>query len=151
MVVALSQFTWTFPGGKPKQEVTEVVLVNNVQKIIDITVPTGKIWILLRTKIVNCDDVGRNITVSKYKEAGKTNLIASFIRGIAVGASAVVYIPNPYVQATIASAIPDTILQNPEIFVAGNTLSITWAAGGASTGATDADGLVIEYLEIDAP
>lgn len=144
---SMSELVWTFPGGKPKQEVTEIVLVNNVEKVVDITVPTGKLWLLLSIKMVNDDDVNRTSTINKYKEAAKTNLITTLVAGLVILANGgLMHWPNNYVDAMDAKSP-----FYPELLVAGNLLSIIWAAGGASAGATDVDGLVIEYLEIDAP
>jgi len=140
---------WTFPGGKLKQEVTSVVLVNNTAKTIDTVVPTGKRWLLLGVKLTNIDDVTRDVSVTLYKEAGKTNVLATlmFVSALAANGAAILMWPNNYVSTT--SKIEKS--SDPILLVAGNTINVYWATGGASTGATDADGLVIEYLEVDAP
>jgi len=144
----MSQFAWTFPGGKLKQEVTSVVLVNTTIKIVDVTVPAGKMWMLLKIKVANGDDVNRDIYIHIYKEAGKTNLLDMLIdtRQAAAGGGYVVW-PNNYAGVAWTEGHGS---ERP-ILVAGNTIQITWSDPGASTGATDADGLVICYLEIDAP
>lgn len=145
MVVTLS-LVHTFPGGKPEQSVTSITLVNNTQKIQLVTVPTGKIWILLGIKVRNPDDVDRAVTIRKYKEAAKTNEIAVlFSVSLATGVAG--HWPTEGLSST-ASRPSST--KPAEIMIAGNSLEITWAAGGASAGGTDADGLVIEYLELDA-
>lgn len=142
----MSQFVWTFPGGKLKQPVTSLTLVNNTEKVEDIAVPTGKIWVLLSVKARNPDDVTRDISVRTYKEAAKTNQISILTTQTVVPASVVQW-PN-----TDPSSLYRQIPSVPaELLAAGNVLEITWAAGGASAGGTDADGLVIAYLEIDAP
>lgn len=139
-----NQFAWTFPAGNIHQEVTSVPLVNNTELIIDVSVPTGKIWFLLGVKAVNGDDVARDITIVIYKEAAKTNLLKTLnYANTADGVS--LQWPASNNSATLVG------MYSPQILVAANKISITWAAGGASTGATDADGLIIEYLEIDTP
>ena len=146
-MVALSQFAWTFPGGKHKQEVTSLTLANNTAKTNDIVVPTGKIWILLGIKITNPDDVGRNIVIRLYKEAAKTNLLRTFQTATAMSASGEYQWPSGTISV-ISHCRPNIPC---ELLSAGNTLSIIWDTGGASAGGTDADGQVLDYLEIDAP
>jgi len=141
----LSEFVWTFPGGKLVQEVTSLTLVNNTAKTVDKTVPSGKRWILLAFRFSNPDDVARTLTCNKYKEAGKTNYIKRLTSNAAVGAASWIQFPNvtPSVTAQSQPTRPFEVLE------AGNTLSFVWATGGASAGGTDADGLVLEYLEMD--
>lgn len=143
----MSQFTWTFPGGKLKQEVTEVILVNNVTKTIDVLVPAGKIWILLGVKLLNPDDVDRTVNIYKYKEAAKTNLIATLFTAAITAVTELGHWPFVGAAGNTMRSFPT----NPaEMLASGNVLSIVWTTGGASAGGTDADGLVVEYLEIDA-
>jgi len=137
--------SWIFWGGKLVQAVTSIVLVNATAKTQDTTVGTGKRWLLLGIKAVNGDDVTRNITMSIYKEAAKTNLLRNLYYEAAIGANGgVAQWPNCQIQIT-------NYLHNwaPILLEAGNTISVVWASGGASTGSTDADGLVVEYLEVD--
>lgn len=137
---------WVFPGGQFKQEVTSVVLVNDTAKTIDLLVPAGKYWIILDIKAINGDDVARNILISKYLEAAATNLIG-VLYDAARNAGAHAYFPN-----MDNANYPRHVASSPaELAIGGNIIRITWAAGGASTGATDADGLVIEYLEVNYP
>lgn len=133
-----------FPAGKLQQSVTSVTVANNTAKTIDTTVPSGKRWILLSIRVTNPDDVQRTINIYKFKEAAKTNEIARFISNATNAGGRVHW---PYNASPISSRV---IPSSPaEIFDAGNTLSVVWAAGGVSGGGTDADGLVIEYLEVD--
>lgn len=137
-----------FPGGRVRQEATSVVLVNNTLKVIDTAVPDGKRWVVLSIKAMNPDNVDRTVSIRLYKEALKTNEIALLLSQSlsAAGAERGMW-PN-----TIATHAARSIAAIPgEVLVAGNTINIQWAAGGASAGATDADGLVIEYLETDQP
>lgn len=141
----MNNFAWNFQGGKLNQSVISVTLVNNTAKTIDITVPAGKRWMFLGLKITNPDNVARNINVHLYKEAGKTNLIKRILVQTGVAASGERYYPNSVTATlTVMSFYVPTFLEG------GNTIESVWAAGGASAGGTDADGLVIEYLEIDA-
>lgn len=146
----MGDINWTFPGGKLKQEPTSITLVNNTQLATLITVPTGKLWILRSIKVANPDDVNRVIIVNKWKEVAKTTLITILTTGYtanAVGASLVHWPSTTMDDATMADKP-----SHPEILVAGNTIEVIYAAGGASAGGgPDADGIVIEYLEIDAP
>ena len=139
---------FTFPGGKLKQEVTSITLVNNVIYIHDETVPTGKLWILLGIKFVNGDNVTRTVTINKYKTASKALLLAKLASEIDLAANGGVrHWPN----LNVTGAVRGAATKPAEFLAAGNTLEVKWAAGGASAGFVDADGLAIEYLEIDAP
>lgn len=133
-----------FHAGKKEIAVTSVTLVNNTAKTIDTVVPASEKWQLLNIKVVNCDDVARNVTVIHYKEAAKTNLVKVFGYIAALGAAGVFNMPS----STTAISDKLTFWTAPQILHAGETISVIWAAGGASTGATDADGLVIEYLRL---
>lgn len=133
----------TFPGGELKQAVTSIVLVDNVAKTVDTTVPANKMWILITVRLVNGDDVARVCALHKFKESGKTNRIKTYA-STSIAAGAALQFPGGVDTATSMKN-----LAQPELFVEGNTLSAIWAAGGASTGSTDADGLVLEYLELD--
>lgn len=136
----------SFPAGKIGQEVTSVTLANNTAKTVDTTVPAGKKWILISIKITNPDDVQRTCSMYKYKEAAKTNVIKIYDSS-AVGAGGTAQHPNSITGVRTATEFHP---QPAEILAPGNTISVGWAAGGASSGGTDADGLVIEYLEVPA-
>lgn len=132
------------PGGTLVQSVTSVVVVNNTAKTLDTVVPAGERWILLSVKLTNPDDVNRPVWLHKFKEAGKTNMLAKLAIVTSVGALA----DNNWPTAPTIST-SRMIAANPsEILEAGNTLESYWGAGGASTGGTSADGLVIEYLKV---
>jgi len=130
--------------GKIVQSVTSITLVNNTAKTVNVTVPSGKRWLLLSLKMGQPDNVQRTLTVDKYKEAAKTNFMGPLVT-VGLGVGILQLWPTNDAVHTIRN-----IACNPaEIMHDGNTLAITWAAGGASAGGTDADGLVYEYLEID--
>lgn len=138
----MSQFAWTFPAGNIHQEVTSITLVNNTAKTEEVLVPTGKIWLLMFIKMTNSDDVQRTLSCNLWLETAKTNLLARMFY-VATGAAGSTYWPGG--ETDIEGEVGTLIL------VGGNKLECTWAAGGASTGAVDADGLVMCYLEIDVP
>jgi len=131
---------WAAPAGKLIQEVTSITLVNNTQKTVDTTVPANKIWILKNIIAFNPDDVARTVSFKKYKEAAKTNLIKKY-NGRAITTGSIIW-PAP-ANDDVTKAVSED-----EILVEGNTIEVDWLSGGASAGGTDADGLVIEYLEI---
>lgn len=143
----MSQFAWTFPGGKFHQEVTSITLVNNIEKVIDTVVPTGKIWLLTAIKVTNIDDVNRDTSAAIYLEVGKTNLLRSmfFSTALAANVGRHQWPSGPGITDQTNHALA------PVRLAAGNCINVVWAAGGASAGGTDADGLVLEYLEIDSP
>lgn len=134
--------------GRHIQEPTSVVLVNNTAKTILVTVPVGQRWKLLGVRITNIDDVTRDVTVIIYKEAAKTTILRCLMLEAALAASAAEDLLWPseridtddHIEASNAHEI---------ILSAGNTIEVVWATGGASTGATDADGLVVDRLEAD--
>jgi len=130
---------------KMVQSVTSVTLVNNVTKTIDVVVPDNKKWILLSFKVTNPDDVARTITAVLYKEAAKTNYIKRLMSEAAVGATAI----RQWPKETNSSTVQRVPTLPAEIVTEENTLNVVWATGGASAGGTDADGLVVTYLEID--
>lgn len=133
---------YIIPGGILKQDVTSITLVNNTEFIIDKTVPTDMRWILLGIKITNYDDVARTVSVIKFKEAAKTNEIKVYFSA-SVAAFGRQQWPNSSTGNPDYSPLPMLEILGP-----GNTIQIRWAAGGASSGSVDADGLVIEYLEV---
>jgi len=141
----MTVFTWVFQGGKKKVAVTSITLVNATAKTQDVTVPAAKRWLLLTCKMVNMDDVTRNLTMNLYKEAAKTNLIGTLAYKAAADAGGgSLYFPN------FSGAVTDLSgWDSPRILGGSETLSFIWASGGASTGSVDADGLVITYLEMD--
>ena len=131
-----------FPAGQVKQSITSITLVNNTTKTVDTTVPAGEKWIIQSIKAVNSDDVARDVYVLIYKEVAKTNEVRRLIKKAATVTGERVVYPSNSANTNIQYAWA------PQVLVAGNTISTTWVAGGASGGATDADGLVIDYLRI---
>lgn len=140
----MTTFALVFQGGKLNQQVTSVTLVNNTAKTIDTTVPAGKRWLLLGIKMNNSDSVARDVSMRIYKQAAKTNLVHELGIFSAVAAGATRVWPN------VVTGVHFSQAWFPIILEAGNTIQTQWATGGASAGGTDADGLVVEELEIDA-
>lgn len=134
----------TMLGGRLVQKVVSITLANNTGLLEHTNVPANKRWLLLGIKVNNPDDVARYVVIFKYKEAARTNLIRMLAINTALGANAELCWPNTDADITIGSPANHT-----EIFVGGNVLTVNWVAGGASAGGTDADGLVIEYIEYD--
>jgi len=143
----MAQMAWTRHAGQKKNNITSVTLVNNTLKTIDVTVPSGKQWLLLSIRVVNSDDVTRAISVLRYQEAGKTNLLDSIVVED-VGAGGFQQMPNRVTGNAATIGRYSRGAHMPTVMDGGETISVIWAAGGASTGATDADGLVIEILEV---
>lgn len=141
---------FTFLAGRFTDNLTSVALVNNTEKVIDVTVPAGKRWFLMFVRMVNADDVARTIIAIIYKEAAKTNILLPLFTKSGLGAAGVIVYPSS--MPTSAGAYMAGACAPPGIILeAGHTISFTWATGGASTGATDADGLCVAVLEVDAP
>jgi len=138
----MAVMAWVFPAGQIHKEVTSLTLVNATAKTLDTTVPAGKVWKLESIKAINCDDVDRSITIRIFKEAGKTNELKLLYALTTVTLQRVQW-PNNDDLAALDSNIAHEILLE-----AGNTINVVWGSGGASTGATDADGLVVEYQEV---
>lgn len=130
-------------GGELVQDVTSVVLVNNTTKTIDKTVPDNRKWIILSIRAMNPDDVQRNITITKFKEAAKTNTIKRYNVAATAASSLLQWPSGPFTAAFARKSSAPF-----EVLVTGNTIEIVWVAGGASAGGTDADGLIVEYLEV---
>lgn len=140
-------FKWTFPGGKIESNITSIVLANNTSKTTKLTVPTGKIWLLYWISLTNPDDVVRDVIIMLYEETALTNVLTPLFAKAAMDASAAVrYVwPNAHVSGYLSNP------GYPLILKADQTIAVTWAAGGASAGGTDADGLIAQIREIDAP
>lgn len=133
----------TFAAGNIKQEVTSITLVNNAAHTEDISVPSGKRWKLISIKMINCDNVARDLSIVVYKEAAKSNLLFQLVAATSVNANYPLHWP------CFITGLVDAIYWYFDCILTGaNKISCIWAAGGASSGATDTDGLVITYLEL---
>jgi len=136
-------FAETFPSGEVRADVTSLTLVNNTAKTQDVTVADDTLWVLQSIKASNPDDVARTVQIRLYKEAAKTNLIA-LLASVSVSATSQLQFPS----YTGASGTLSGQIGFPLTLFPGNTISITWSAGGASAGGTDADGQVIFYRRL---
>ena len=144
MCLVRSVIAWTFPAGKLWQDVTSVTLVNNTAKTVDIVSKNHKRILILNIKATNPDNVARDITLTKYKETAKTNIIKTLYT-VSRNAGATLNWPN-----SIAAEIgTDPRMASPCILEYTNKIAVVWGAGGVSAGGVDADGLVVEYLELD--
>jgi len=135
-------FSETFPSGTVKTSVTSITLVNNTQKVQDVSVPSDTVWVIQCIRAVNIDDVQRTVVIDLWNEAAKTSKIARLQSGAVAAVTDLVY-PSITAGGTIIG-VPTAVL----VLGPGMTISVTWAAGGVSTGATDSDGLVILYREL---
>lgn len=135
-------FSETFPSGTVKVAETSITLVNNTAKTQDVSVPTDTIWHVQNIKVVNADDVARAVTIAIYKTSSK-NILIGQCYFVSVSAGGLLNVPNNQANTAFMNA-----WANGLTLPAGTTISITWAAGGASTGAVDPDGLVILYRQL---
>jgi hypothetical protein len=132
----------TFPGGNFVTDIDSITLANNTLLNHDIIVPVGKRWVLLSIKAMNPDNVNRDISFNIYNEAAATNL-AKHLDTRTIATTAQMYWPNNGTGGEDRSNIPHLVIMS-----GGQLLRIIFAAGGASAGGTDADGVVITYLEL---
>lgn len=142
-MVVHGEAKFTFPGGEIKQEVTSITLVNNTTLTANFSVPSNKKWVLLGYKVTNPDDVDRGVTIEVWKEAAATNRLSRIDTATVVASG---FLQFPYQGAT--SSRRQSGIVPAFLLVAGNTIRFVWGAGGASAGGVDADGVVLEYLEI---
>jgi len=132
-------FGWIFPGGELKTILTAITLVNNTAKNTLETVPAGERWLLLGTRLVNCDDVNRDVAI--YVKDVDDNLVHKLIGHAAL-------VPTAYVQWP--NRIPNVYDQHqawwPVLLDPGDYIDFRHEAGGASAGGTDADGGITRVL-----
>lgn len=129
-----------FGKGLKLNNVTSVVLVNNVTKTIDLTPGAGKRWELLGIRMANIDDVARTCNLSHFADAGATLNLTEYLESSLTGNP--MFWPNGDDLATVyANKFHKSVIEGVEIMRA------KWTAGGASSGGTDADGLACEVLE----
>lgn len=139
----MTDHVFMFQGGRIYQSIQSLTLVNNTAKTIDTEIGAYRLW-LTHLKATNPDNVTRDINVEIYKEAAKTNHLRKLTYQAAVAAGGRIEWPN-----SITGAADKTGLYAPIFLEEFNVLTVVWAAGGASAGATDADGLVIEGMAME--
>jgi len=129
--------------GRKVIDITSLTLVNNTAKTIDITCGANNRWILKSILQKNCDDIQRNCYVTHKTAAGIT--IVFLIQGNALVALAEQNWPSLALVDLTEVGNPgfDYILEATEF------IRLAWDAGGASTGATDADGVIVQVMEMD--
>ena len=141
--------------GKIIHDVTSLTLVNNTAKTLNIVAPVGKKWLVVSIKVTNPDDQARTVYGILWKEAANTNKVMGLFYKADLAASGEICSPS-YSPTAIGAYQSQGGLP---ILLKGRTASgatddteivITWATGGASAGGTDADGLVVTALELDA-
>lgn len=130
-------FSEIFPSGTVDARVTSLTLVNNTLKTLNVSVPTDELWALQTITMTNPDNVDRVCYARLFKEVAKTNMITQLMSGTVAAASRLCY-PNNAIAETHNNQTGEQLLLGPNM-----TIGFTWAAGGASAGGTDADGLVV--------
>jgi len=130
-------FAETYPSGYIVTSVNAVTVVNNTGKTEKFTVPDDTVWVVDSIRAVNPDDVARDIYIRWWKESALTNKISNLSYGGA-GAGGDIVFPS-------VSSIGVAYNENPTPIVmgAGETIEVYFSAGGASTGGTLANGVVI--------
>lgn len=126
----------TFPAGQIVASVNSVTLANNTLKSTDYTVPTDTEWEVQSIRVNNPDDVARTVGITLKDSSGNNILV---LESTSVAASGTVQVPNNVVDKSKSTAFTKFSLG------AGMVINVVWAAGGASSGGTDADGVVILY------
>lgn len=130
----------------PAPSVTSITLVNNTAKTQSLAslIPAGFIGEILSIKITNPDNVGRDVTV--WIEDASGNEIFFLLAGQALAAGIRAQFPNTWVTTTVGDGRADGGggKGKPALLFAGDVVKVLWAAGGASAGGTDADGLVVK-------
>jgi len=115
--------------GKLYQERTSVTLVNDTTKTVDLTVPSGKRWVIHALRMENGDDVTRVLDVHIIDGSGNVlHKMANESVGAGIGREMINHHPT-----AVAGASP---WRGDILVKAGNKLRLVWNAGGASSGGT---------------
>lgn len=136
-----NKFALTFPSGSVESSIQTVTLVNNTAKTLTYTVTDDTMVVIQTISVTNPDDVARTVTITLWNESAKTNRLA-ILEQDSVGASGIMHYPN----LETAGGGSTGFIRNagfPLLLKAGMTIEVVWAAGGASSGGTDADGFAI--------
>jgi hypothetical protein len=98
-------FAWTFPGGKPKDNYsTATATVGNAHVNKDITVPSGKRWLLWFGRMGHDDSVAHVMNIEVYNSDNK--LLCKLISADAGGAgNGMVHFPTNIVLTSTEAAI----------------------------------------------
>jgi len=122
-----------------KKNKTSVTLANNTLKNQDITVPTGKMWTVLRGRIHNGDDVARNCNVICYDSAAVEMQTLDADAALAAGAV------RTFPRANQTGA--EESWHQPNVLEATDYVRFQFKAGGASSGGTSV--IMLHVLERD--
>lgn len=133
----------TMLGGRLVQDIQSVTLLNNTTHYQHTSVPANKRWILLGVRAVNGDNVARAMAIEVYDVVARTNMLRRLAYHGGILTTAALQWPSYGVDTGTTNHYGLVILGE------NNTITATWVAGGASGGSVDADGLVLEYIEID--
>ena len=117
--------------GKLYQTLGTVTLVNNTGKELLLTVPDGKIWKIYAVRMHNGDDVARNQLLKVVDSNSNSLHFLGYVANATAGNTyeMLSHIPtSPQIRAPFVGG--------PVLVKGGNKLSLTWQAGGASSGGT---------------
>jgi len=110
------------------QEIDSVTLANNTSKVLNLTVPSGKIWIIHQIMMHNGDDVQRNCRV-RITDSSGNNLAELGAQSLGAGVVQYNMVGTP---RNVADNYPGCVRK----VKGGNKISLQWDAGGASSGGT---------------
>jgi hypothetical protein len=127
----------TFPSGWPIPRSYSDTLVNNTALTKVLTVPAGESWLIRGAFMKNGDNVNRDCSCL-FKDAAGNN-IGFIIYHAALATLNSAYYPDQTNNDTKVYACPI-------LLCAGETLTFTWAAGGASAGGTASYGVIGEKI-----
>lgn len=129
--------------GRKVNNITEVVLVNATTKTIDLSPGAGIRWEVLFIKQVNGDDVNRDCNIQHMTAAAAARLKQIVQNNTLATTELQMYPSTAHAsgQEIGGSAKRPFLVEGTEI------IRFIFTTGGASTGATDADGIVVEALE----
>jgi len=138
----MSQFAWTFPGGRKTIQKPAAPVAGNIASTI--TVPSGKIWLLLNVSVIIVTDAtvaDRQISISTRDS---TDVVKFMNMALKSAASETVY---RYFSREISTR--DTFLNSLGLQLLEATEDIYLFLNNGVAG--DTYDYLVEYLEIDAP
>lgn len=123
--------------------VYSVTLANNTAKTVSVTVPEEEEWAVQSILMRNPDDVARacNVQLKTPSMGGTNHMVGKLVDGENAVAAAWVSYPS------LAYATAKELNFAGGLFVApaGSLIYFDWAAGGASSGGTVSNGILIQF------